>query len=99
MLLHNITITMLIWFDALMRDNLPGKGARGNGRGGLYNGAASFFLYLKDACVGGGTEFPDFNLDELIIVCPKKRDQLKTKLLLRVLVRLKIANMAKSRKS
>jgi prolyl 4-hydroxylase len=56
-----------------MRDDLPGKGARGKGRGRLYNRVASFFLYLEDDCVGGGTEFPDLNLNESIILAEKGR--------------------------
>jgi prolyl 4-hydroxylase len=57
-----------------MRDDLPGKGTRGKGRGRLYNRVASFFLYLEDNCLGGGTEFPDLNLDESSIFA-KKRGQ------------------------
>ena len=55
------------WFDDLIRDDVPGKGARGKGRGRLYNRVASFFLYLEDDCVGGGTEFPDLILDNSTI--------------------------------
>lgn len=51
------------WFDALIRDNLPGKGDRGKGRGRFYNRVASFFIYLEDDCVGGMTEFPDLEFD------------------------------------
>ncbi len=47
------------WFDALIRDDIPGKGERGRGRGRFYNRVASFFVYLEDACTGGMTEFPD----------------------------------------
>lgn len=39
------------WFDTLHREN-KGWNSR------LYNRGASFFLYLKDDCVGGGTHFP-----------------------------------------
>jgi prolyl 4-hydroxylase len=55
------------WFDDLIRDDVPGKGARGKGKGRLYNRVASFFLYLEDNCVGGGTEFPDLILDNSTI--------------------------------
>jgi prolyl 4-hydroxylase len=51
----------------LIRDDLPGKGVRGKGRGRLYNRVASFFIYLEDECVGGGTEFPDLKLDDSMI--------------------------------
>jgi prolyl 4-hydroxylase len=54
-----------------MRDDLPGKGARGKGRGRLYNRVASFFLYLEDNCLGGGTEFPDLNLKNSTILAIK----------------------------
>jgi len=50
------------WFDALIRDNLPGKGERGKGRGRFYNRVASFFIYLEDDCSGGMTEFPDLKI-------------------------------------
>jgi prolyl 4-hydroxylase len=52
------------WFDALIRDDIPGKGVRGKGKGRLYNRVASFFIYLEDGCVGGGTEFPYLKLDD-----------------------------------
>ena len=57
------------WFDTLLRDNLPGKGEAGRGRGRYYNRVASFFIYLQDDCVGGETEFPDldFPSDSLIL--------------------------------
>lgn len=54
-----------------MRDDLPGKGARGKGRGRLYNRVASFFLYLKDQCVGGGTEFPELGLEDSRVLVGK----------------------------
>jgi len=56
-----------------MRDDLPSKDARGKGRGRFYNRAASFFLYLEDDCVGGGTKFPDLNVDDSIIQSEKCR--------------------------
>lgn len=49
------------WFDALIRDNLPGR--RGKGKGRFYNREASFFIYIADDCVGGNTEFPDLKMD------------------------------------
>lgn len=52
------------WFDALVRDDVPSRGRRGKGQGRLYNRVASFFIYLEDECVGGGTEFPDLKLDD-----------------------------------
>ena len=55
------------WFDALIRDDKLGKGARGKGQGRLYNRVASFFIYLEDDCVGGGTEFPDLKLDNSML--------------------------------
>ena len=30
----------------------------------MYNRIASFFIYLEDDCVGGGTEFPDLKLED-----------------------------------
>lgn len=42
------------WFDTLHREN-KGWGSR------LYNRGASFFIYLEDACVGGGTHFPEIS--------------------------------------
>lgn len=51
------------WFDTLMRDDLPGKGEAGRGRGRYFNRVASFFIYLDDNCTGGGTEFPDLRFD------------------------------------
>ena len=50
------------WFDALIRD-----GARGKGQGRLYNRVASFFIYLEDDCVGGGTQFPALKLEDSMI--------------------------------
>ena len=61
------------WFDALIRDDLSGKGTRGKGRGRLYNRVASFFFYLEDGCIGGGTEFPDLKLDESMIIAKNGR--------------------------
>lgn len=52
-------------FDALIRDDIPGRGARGKGRGRFYNRVASFFLYLKDECTGGATEFPDLKWEDV----------------------------------
>ena len=42
------------WFDVLHRE-AKGWSSR------LYNRGASFFIYLDDDCVGGGTDFPEIN--------------------------------------
>lgn len=55
------------WFDTLIRDDILGRGGRGKGKGRLYNRVASFFIYLEDDCVGGGTEFPDLKLDDSVL--------------------------------
>ncbi|KIW52343.1 hypothetical protein PV05_07985 [Exophiala xenobiotica] len=63
------------WFDTLIRDDLPGKGEAGRGRGRYYNRVASFFIYLQDDCRGGETEFPDL---DFAVVSAAEQDRLKS---------------------
>ena len=39
----------------------------------MYNRVASFFIYLEDDCLGGGTEFPDLKLEDSTIFAKSRR--------------------------